>query len=125
MNLKRRDFINLTAIASATGILASLNSFGSEQKIIETEGLKSMIDDVKPISITEREARIAKAQKLLIKEKMKALILDCSTSLKYFTGVNWGPSERTMVAIIPAKGNVKYICPGFEEDRLREQITIG
>jgi Xaa-Pro dipeptidase len=125
MNLKRRDFINLTAIASATGILASLNSFGSEQKIIETEGLKSMIDDVKPISVTEREARIAKAQKLLIKEKMKALILDCSTSLKYFTGVNWGPSERTMVAIIPAKGNVKYICPGFEEDRLREQITIG
>jgi Xaa-Pro dipeptidase len=30
-----------------------------------------------------------------------------------------------MAAIIPAKGDVKYICPGFEEGRLREQITIG
>ncbi|MEJ0029724.1 MAG: aminopeptidase P family N-terminal domain-containing protein [Bacteroidota bacterium] len=25
----------------------------------------------------------------------------------------------------PAKGDAKYICPGFEEARLREQITIG
>ena len=30
-----------------------------------------------------------------------------------------------MVAIIPAKGEVKYVCPGFEEARLRELITIG
>src|SRR6185295_3133360 len=30
-----------------------------------------------------------------------------------------------MVAIIPAKGEVKYICPGFEENRLRELIKIG
>jgi Xaa-Pro dipeptidase len=29
------------------------------------------------------------------------------------------------VAIIPAKGSVKYVCPAFEEPRLREQITIG
>lgn len=30
-----------------------------------------------------------------------------------------------MVAIIPANGTVKYVCPAFEEDRLKEQITIG
>ena len=30
-----------------------------------------------------------------------------------------------MVAIVPAKGDVKYVCPGFEESRLRELIKIG
>ena len=78
-----------------------------------------------PISVKEREARIAKAQRLLTEQKMDALILDSGTSLEYFTGISWWPSERTMVAIIPAKGAVKYVCPGFEEARLRELIKIG
>jgi Xaa-Pro dipeptidase len=30
-----------------------------------------------------------------------------------------------MVAIIPAKEGVRYICPGFEESRFRELITVG
>jgi len=30
-----------------------------------------------------------------------------------------------MVAIIPAKGEVKYVSPAFEADRLRQLITIG
>jgi Xaa-Pro dipeptidase len=84
-----------------------------------------MTGDIVPITLQEREARIEKAQRLLSKNKIEALILDCGTSLLYFTGINWWPSERTMVAIIPAKGDVKYICPGFEENRLRELITIG
>ena len=56
---------------------------------------------------------------------MAALVLDAGTGLNYFTGISWWPSERTMVAIIPAKGEVQYICPGFEEARLREQVSIG
>jgi Xaa-Pro dipeptidase len=84
-----------------------------------------MTDNAVPIPVTERETRIAKAQRLLAEQKMEALVLDCGTSLEYFTGISWWPSERTMVAIIPAKGTIKYVCPGFEEDRLREQISIG
>ena len=56
---------------------------------------------------------------------MVALVLYDSTSLEYFTGISWWPVERVMVAIIPAKGEVKYVCPGFEESRLRELIKIG
>jgi Xaa-Pro dipeptidase len=52
-------------------------------------------------------------------------VLDSGTSLEYFTGIKWWPSERIMAAIIPAKGTVKYVCPGFEEARFRELITIG
>jgi len=84
-----------------------------------------MIADVQPITVQEREARIAKAQKLLAEQKMEALVLESGTSLEYFTGIKWGASERTMVAIIPAKGTVKYVCPGFEEARFRELISIG
>ncbi|RYZ46409.1 MAG: aminopeptidase P family protein, partial [Sphingobacteriales bacterium] len=42
-----------------------------------------------------------------------------------FTGIEWGQSERPMVAIIPADGEVSYICPGFEYDRVKEQVAIG
>ena len=115
-------------MAAATGFVSSLNSCapGQQKETINPTGtLSSMAVNAVPISVTEREARIAKAQSLLSENKMEALILDCGTSLEYFTGISWWPSERTMVAIIPAKGTIKYICPGFEEDRLREQISIG
>lgn len=124
MSLKRRDFINLSSIAAATGIVSGLSSFTNSGKRHDDK-LRSMTDGVEPITVKEREARIAKAQRLLIENKMQALVLDCGTALKYFTGISWWPSERTMVAIIPANGTVKYVCPAFEEARLRELISIG
>ena len=124
MSLKRRDFINLSALAAGTGIITGFRSSTSKENNLLGD-LKNMTDDVVPISVQEREARIKKAQRLMVEQKMGALILDSGTSLDYFTGVKWWPSERTMVAVIPAVGEVKYICPGFEESRFRELITIG
>jgi Xaa-Pro dipeptidase len=128
MSIKRRDFINLSAMAAATTVVAGLSSCSTGQakeKGSPVDELKPMTGDVVPINLQERETRIEKAQRLLSENKIEALILDCGTSLQYFTGISWWPSERTMVAIIPAKGDVKYVCPGFEENRLRELIKIG
>jgi len=129
MKLKRREFIGITAIAAASGIATGINSCASDTKKTDekssADGIQSMTGDVVPISLQERNARIEKAQRLMTENKIQALVLDASSSLKYFTGISWGPSERTMVAIIPARGDVKYICPGFEEERLRELIKIG
>jgi len=128
MSMKRRDFINLSAMATATTVAASLSSCSNGQakeKASPVDELQSMTGDVVPITLQEQESRIEKAQRLLTENKIEALILDSGTSLQYFTGISWWPSERTMVAIIPAKGDVKYICPGFEENRLRELIKIG
>jgi Xaa-Pro dipeptidase len=130
MSLKRRDFIRLSAgSAAATGsLLYGMSSFAAPQPAIKgspLDDLKSMMDDVVPISVQEREARIEKAQRLMTENKIAALILDAGTSMEYFTGISWWPSERTMVAIIPAKGEVKYISPAFEAARLRELIKIG
>ncbi len=128
MKVKRREFINLSALA-AGGVVAGISACNTNEKTKETSadfsGLKSMTADVMPITLEERKSRIAKAQQLLTEQNIGALILDSGTSLVYFTGIHWWPSERTMVAIIPAKGDPFYVCPGFEEDRLRELITIG
>jgi Xaa-Pro dipeptidase len=128
MSIKRRDFLNLSAMAAATSVVAGITACSNGQakeKGSLADELKAMTDDVVPITVKEREARIEKAQRLLSENKIEALILDCGTSLQYFTGVSWWPSERPMVAIIPAKGDVTYVCPGFEESRLRELIKIG
>ncbi len=128
MAIKRRDFINFTALTAATGVVAGITSFTSENKKVvqgEINTLKSMVDDALPITLAERISRIAKVQRLLTENKMAALVLDCGTSMTYFTGIGWGQSERAMLAIIPAKGEVKYVCPAFEHDRLQEQIIIG
>jgi Xaa-Pro dipeptidase len=129
MTLKRREFINISAVAAGTGLVAGLstNTFGKERNSVTTllDDLQSMAMDIKPITTEERINRIEKAQELLKAEKIKALVLDAGTSLKYFTGITWWPSERPMVVIIPAIGQVCYICPGFEESRLNELIKIG
>ncbi len=125
MQLKRRDFINRSAIAAGAGIITGFSSFKNKDSKSLLNGLQQMTADVVPITIDERKARISKAQRLMTEQNIKALVLDAGTSLKYFTGVSWWPSERTMVAIIPAVGEVSYVCPGFEENRFRELLKIG
>lgn len=128
MTLKRRDFISLTALAAAAGVTTGFKTYVTnplEKNTNSNTTLKSIVAAVEPISVSEREARIAKVQRLLAEQKMNALVLESGTSLEYFAGISWSQSERTMVAIIPAKGEVIYVCPGFEEGRFREQITIG
>ena len=126
MSLKRRNFLRFTALAG-TGIISGIGFGGSAKAgdILAIDQLKCMTDGVEPITVQEREERIAKAQRLMTANKISAIVLDSGTTLEYLTGISWGQSERTMVAIIPAKGTVKYVCPGFEEARFRELISIG
>lgn len=83
-----------------------------------------MLDDVAPISDDERRARMAKAQRLMAQQGIGALLLEPGTSMTYFTGMGWGLSERPFVAILPAKGELAFVCPGFEEARARERIQF-
>ncbi len=127
MNLKRRNFIRLSTLVTGSAVTAGFSSFRNAEETT-TEGTEishSMTGDIVPISLDERKNRIAKAQQLMIQNKMKALVMEGGTSMEYFTGISWWPSERTMVAIIPSIGEIVYVCPGFEEGRFRELITIG
>jgi Xaa-Pro dipeptidase len=125
MSLKRRDFLRLSAGTSFGGALLSGLPVVSGIGSTVPEGLRPMTGDVVPITVEERKARVAKAQRLMGENKIGAILLDSGTSMSYFTGMGWGASERPMVAIIPAQGEVKYVCPAFEAERLRELIKIG
>ncbi len=87
--------------------------------------LKPMLDGIAPIAVAERQSRIEKAQRLMTDHAIDALLLEPGSSLYYFTGIRWGRSERLMAAILPATGDISYVCPAFEEDRLREVILFG
>jgi Xaa-Pro dipeptidase len=129
LNLKRRNFIQLSTLVAGSAIATGFQSVKTAEEIAMnrtgTEILNSMTGDIVPITQTERTERVAKAQRLLLQNKVQALVLESGTALEYFTGISWWPSERTMVAVIPAKGEIKYVCPAFEEPRFRELITIG
>jgi Xaa-Pro dipeptidase len=126
--MKRRNFIHMSALGAGTSLFAGTSAFGLSQRsseIISLDQLTSWEADIVPISLEERKSRIAKAQELMRKNGIQAVVLDSGTSMEYFTGMTWGQSERPMVAVIPAKGEVSYICPKFEEDRLEEIISMG
>jgi Xaa-Pro dipeptidase len=79
----------------------------------------------KPISVEERRARIAKAQDLMARRGLGALLMESGSTLEYFTGIQWRRSERTTAAIIPAKGSLSVVTPHFEEPSVRETLQVG
>lgn len=54
-----------------------------------------------------------------------AIILEPGPAMQYLTGVRWGKSERSFIVVIPAKGDLAFVVPGFEEMRARELIHPG
>jgi Xaa-Pro dipeptidase len=84
--------------------------------------LAPMTAEVKPISPLERDDRLEKARRLMAESGLSAIYLEAGASLRYFGGVEWSLSERLLGAVIPARGRIAYVCPAFEEARLREQL---
>lgn len=86
--------------------------------------LKPLGDRVKPIRAEELQERIAHAQQLMTDAKppFEALCVTPSTTLVYYTGIQWWPGERILALLIPRQGNPVLVSPAFEEGRLREQM---
>jgi Xaa-Pro dipeptidase len=128
MKIHRREFLKFSAGATGAALLASACASPTDRESTsaeQTEILKSMTGDVVPIKDEERWDRIEKARRLMVSSGIKAIYLEAGTSMFYFTGVRWGNSERMFAAVIPAKGDIVWICPAFEESRAREQIRFG
>src|SRR6185436_10388163 len=87
--------------------------------------LRPLPNPAPPIADEERRARIAKAQRLMTEQGIGAIVLEGGTSMSYFVNVRWGLSERQFLLVIPAKGDVAYVAPGFEENRAREVIKFS
>jgi Xaa-Pro dipeptidase len=130
MCVDRRDFLRLSAgVAGGWALPArerkadsAMNATWVPDSILQ---LKPLPGKVAPISDDERRARIEKAQRLMIENKIDAIYLESGSSLFYYTGVRWGNSERMFGAVIPARGEIAWITPKFEEERARELIRFG
>jgi len=87
--------------------------------------LQDMTGGAAAIGKDELQARVAKAQAFMRKQGIAALYVNAGTSLAYFTGTHWYPSERMVGAVIPAEGALEYIGPAFEEATINGFMGIG
>lgn len=85
--------------------------------------LKSMTDQVRPVTNEERQARIEKAKKLMASNKINAMVLSGGASSLYFANLQIGGSERLWALAVPVKGDPFIVCPAFEEDRAKELLA--
>ncbi|ANF55308.1 X-Pro dipeptidase [Brevundimonas naejangsanensis] len=77
-----------------------------------------------PITVAERQDRVAALAARLRADGLAALLVGPTASLRYYTGLDWHPSERLTGALIHADGRVQYICPRFELDKVAG-LTAG
>ncbi|MEP6620105.1 MAG: Xaa-Pro peptidase family protein [bacterium] len=117
--MERRDFLlNSALLAGAAALGGGVSGYDIPEALAAT----TFDQKVVPISDDERRARIEKARRLMIENGIDALVLEGGTSMQYYTGVRWGNSERTFAVVIPARGELAWVTPGFEEERARELI---
>jgi Xaa-Pro dipeptidase len=121
--MKRRAFLKQSAaMAGVAAVGPSVSDFDVPADMLASA---QQLPPVAPISDAERRSRIEKAQRLMVENKISALFIEGGSSLFYFTGTRWGNSERPFGAVIPAKGELAWVTPAFEEERARELIKFG
>lgn len=131
----RRDFLRSTAGVVGATLIGSRFAFADtsdveaiqeRQEIPELiRRLPKMTSGIVPITDDERQARIAKAQRLMGEQKIDAIYIEPGSTMYYYTGVRWSTSERMLALIIPQRGELAWVCPKFEEERARELIKFG
>jgi len=124
--MNRRNFIKAGGLIGAVSAISP--SLGAQtilkpahKGIIDPEIVKAQLARIKPIGADERAFRIERAKKLMVANKLDAILMEGGTSLNYFTGARWGRSERLFAMILTKNGQPFYIAPKFEESRAHEQ----
>ena len=87
--------------------------------------LRPMTDGIQPIADDERRARMEKARRLMRENQLGAIVMEGGSSLYYFTGTRWPPSERTFALVLPARGEPAWIVPEADRERARQAIRMG
>lgn len=117
----RRRFLTLAAGAATAGVAAPATG-----KMHAADGYPAAaIADAAPIGANERRERLSRAQALMRKQGIGAVLVEAGSSLLYFTGVKWWRSERLTAALLPAEGELCVVTPAFEEPSIREMLQVG
>jgi Xaa-Pro dipeptidase len=127
--MNRRRFAQTLAATAGAAALAPTAEAASADRDpcavpASIRGLKPLPGTVTPIGDDDRRARIQRARQLMADHGIGAIVLEPGSSMHYLTGVNWRLSERPFVAVLPARGKLAFVAPGFEEARARELIRF-
>ncbi|HEY6089337.1 MAG TPA: Xaa-Pro peptidase family protein, partial [Gemmatimonadaceae bacterium] len=117
--MERREFVHRgAALAGAT-----LIGFDPNRPDAGLASLQSRVADAPPpISESERAQRREKAQRLMKELGYSAMLIEPGANMVYFTGIEWGRSERLFAFILPQSGKAVVISPAFEEGRAADQV---
>jgi Xaa-Pro dipeptidase len=133
--IDRRIFLKSAAVSSllpaASGVFHQSDALAQTEKPTEKSALppaiaalKNRQDEARPISPADRGERQQRARELMSDYKIDAVLMAGGTSLRYFTAIGWGNSERFCGFVLPRKGDAFCVAPAFEEERLREQMKL-
>ncbi len=109
----RRGFL---ASAAAGAVAASSPAWARQEK--------KLTDGVALIGPAERQSRLERAQALMARLGLSAIVIEPGSSMDYFTGVQWSRSERPCLAIVPREGQVGMVVPKFEEPSIRQSLGV-
>jgi Xaa-Pro dipeptidase len=119
-------------LSGCAGALAALDPTGasaqtppSDELPAPIRALQPLVDGVAPIGADEHRGRLAHAQALLAEAGLDAIVVGPGSSLRYFTGAEWGLSERFLGFVLRRAGDPVWVVPAFERDRALEQIHVG
>jgi Xaa-Pro dipeptidase len=129
--MDRRAFVQRGATVAGAAALLGINPTESgadevpEEREIAPElvRLESRVADAPaPISEVERGQRRGKAQLLMQELGISAMLVEPGPSMVYFSGLEWGRSERLFAFILPRTGKGVVVSPAFEEQRAAAQV---
>ncbi|MBB5356942.1 Xaa-Pro dipeptidase [Rhodanobacter sp. ANJX3] len=78
-----------------------------------------------PIGAEEYQHRLEQARRLMRERGDEALLITAGASLRYFTGISWGASERLVAMLLTLEGDPFVLCPAFEEGSLQHALKIS
>ena len=130
--MERREFVQRSAtLAGGTALLgytpaeAEAGKASGDQRDV-APGLASLqlgtADAPPPISESERAQRRDKAQRLMKELGYSAMLIEPGPNLMYFSGIEWGRSERLFALILPQSGKGIVVSPAFEKERASIQV---
>ena len=77
-----------------------------------------------PIGAVERQARLTGLRSRMDAAGVATVLLGSTSSLRYFTGIDWYASERLVGALVHASGGLDYITPQFELEKIEGLIGL-
>jgi Xaa-Pro dipeptidase len=97
---------------------------GGSNAEAELAQLSAWANRAPAITLAERESRLARAREATARIGADALLVNAGPSLRYFTGVSWGTTERLVALLLPVSGRPIMICPTFELGSLQAELVI-